>query len=575
MNERELTGYPSIDKPWQQYYSEEALHAPLPGGSMYDYMAACNADRLEKTALNYFGRKFSYSELIREIDRAAAAFCKIGISSGTVVMTFALNTPECIVSVYALNRLGAIVDLQYADQSPREALENLQLTQARFILTADTFLPLVQDTLELGNFGTSVQVITIPAARSLPPLKRLFFPMPRRSVMAENILSFDDILVGLHDPIPPGEADAPALIVHTSGTTGVPKGVLLSNKNVNAVAVEYKNSLLELKPGDSILNIAPPFVAFGICLAIHTPLCLGMQVCLSPSPDPETNGKTFFFYKPVHFLGGPAHIRSIVQTYKRQSLSFVRTIGYGGEAISSEDAERYVSFFKDNGAPISHLAPGYGMTEFGGTVVTTGSAVWKEGSVGIPLPLTNVKIVDPDRWDELPCGKTGEIWMTSPSLMHGYYRDTDEDGDGIVIDESGTRWLRTGDLGELDQDGFLYLRGRIKRIYLAKGRNNSIYKLFPDRVERVIRECPHVLECAVVVKSADGIFHVPVAFAAVQECTVDQIQRYCKDHLPEYMIPEDIRTIDHIPHTVTGKVDYHLLESLVEEESRQCLFLYH
>ena len=136
--------------------------------------------------------------------------------------------------------------------------------------------------------------------------------------------------------------------------------------------------------------------------------------------------------------------------------------------------------------------------------------------------------------------------MTSPSLMHGYYRDTDEDGDGLIIDESGTRCLRTGDLGELDQDGFLYLRGRIKRIYLAKGRNNSIYKLFPDRVERVILKCPYVLECAVVVKSADGIFHVPVAFAAVQECTVDQIQRYCKDHLPEYMIPEDIRIIDHI-----------------------------
>lgn len=569
MNERKLTGYPSIEKPWRQYYSEKALRAPLPGGSMYDYMVACNAGRLEKTALNYFGRKFSYRELICETNRASAAFCKMGIRPGAVVMAFALNTPECIASIYALNRLGAIVDLQYANQSPREVLSNLRLTQARFILTADTFLPLVQETLELGNFGTSVQVISVPVARSLPPLKRLLLQIPRRSIRADNILNFDDIPAASHDGIPAGKADDPALIVHTSGTTGVPKGVLLSNKNLNAVAVEYKNSLLELNPGDSILNIAPPFFAFGISLAIHTPLCLGMTVCLSPSPDPETSGKTFAFYKPNHFLGGPAHIRSIVQTHRRQKLSFVRTMGYGGEEISSADAKCYVSFFAGRGAQISRLTPGYGMTEFGGTVFTTGSTVGKEGSVGIPLPLANVKIVDPDSGEELPCGKTGEIWMTSPSLMLGYYRNPDEDSKVLVKDKAGTRWLKTGDLGELDCDGFLFLRGRIKRIYLAKGNGNSIYKLFPDHIERVVLKCPSVSECAAVVKSTDGIFYVPVVFAAARECTANQLRQYCKDNLPEYMIPEDIRIVEYIPHTASGKVDYHLLESFIKKEPRQ------
>ena len=180
MEEKKLTGYPSIDKPWLKYYSEEAIHAPLPEGSMYDYMTACNAGRLDEPALNYFGRKITYRELVHEIDCAANAFSKAGIQSGSIVAAFALNTPECIASIYALNRLGAVIDLQYVNLSPREVLANLQATHTQFILTADTFLPLIEDALELGHLGDSMQVIVAPVARSLPPLKRLFFPKPKK-----------------------------------------------------------------------------------------------------------------------------------------------------------------------------------------------------------------------------------------------------------------------------------------------------------------------------------------------------------------------------------------------------------
>ena len=573
MTDKKLTGYPSIDKPWLKYYSEEAIHAPLPEGSMYDYMTACNAGRLDEPALNYFGRKITYRELVHEIDYAANAFSKAGIQSGSIVAAFVLNTPECIASIYALNRLGAVIDLQYVNLSPKEVLANLQATHTQFILTADSFLSLIEGALELGNLGDSVQVIVAPVARSLPPLKQLFFPKPKKRSKVKNILHFEDICRSddCQNGFPIGKADAPALIVHTSGTTGVPKGVLLSSRNVNAIAVEYKNSLQILRAGDTILNIAPPFVAFGICLAIHAPLCLGLQVCLSPSPDPETNGKTFAFYKPTYFLGGPAHIRNIIQVQKKKrlNLSFVQTIGYGGESISNADAEQYVSFFRSNGAAISHLTPGYGMTEFGGTVVLTGSTVWREGSVGVPFSLANVKIVDPDSCDELPYGSTGEIWMTSPSMMLGYYQNPDEDSKVMVTDKDGTRWLRTGDLGEIDRDGFLFLRGRIKRIYLAKGRDNSVYKMFPDYIERVIRECSPDSACAVVTRSDDGIFYIPVAFIVGEKETIVKIRQHCESHLPEYMVPSEIRSIDHIPSTATGKADYHLLESIIRGDQRK------
>lgn len=561
------TGYPSIDKPWLKYYSEEAIHAPLPDGSMFEYMISCNAGRLDATALNYFGRKISYRKLIYMVSCAANAFSQIGIEQGTIVTAFALNTPECIASIYALNRLGAIVDLQYVNLTSRETAEYLQHMRTRFILTADMFLPMIQDALETDD---SIQVIVAPTARSLPLLKRMLFPKQLRYGEAKNVLWLDDLgrWAKCQSTVPAGEGDAPALIIHTSGTTGLPKGVLLSSKNANAVAVEYKNSLLALKAGDSILNIAPPFVAFGICLAIHTPLCLGLQVCLSPSPDPEKAGELFAFYKPTHFLGGTAHIRKIIQVQrkKRQNLNFAKTIGYGGEAIPNTEAEQYASFFRNRGARISHLTPGYGMTEFGGTVVLAGSVVWKEESVGIPLPFANIKIVDTESGGELSYGRVGEIWMTSPSLMLGYYQNPEEDSKAIIADEDGVRWLKTGDLGEMDQDGFLFLRGRIKRIYLAKGNDNGIYKLFPDQIERVIQEYAPVSECAAVVISTDGIFYESVAFVVAQEGCVSQIHQYCIDHLPEYMVPKEIHIIDHIPSTVTGKADYHLLEDLVIKE---------
>lgn len=568
MEEKKLTGYPSIDKPWLKYYSEEAANAPLPEGSMYDYMTASNAARLDETALNFFGRKITYRKLISEIDCAADAFYKIGVRRGCSVLAFALNTPECIASIYALNRLGAVIDFQYVNITSKEVAESLRSVNTRFVMTADIFLPLIEDALKSVDLINSVQVIVAPAARSLSLWKRLFNPKKCKRSRSSNYLYYDDIFrmeVSRCD-LPMGETEAPALIVHTSGTTGVPKGVLLSNKNVNAVAVEYKNSLETLKPGDTILNIAPPFVAFGICLAIHVPLCLGLQLCLSPSPEPETNGKMFALYRPAHFLGGPAHIQNIVQVQKskKQNLSFIKTLGYGGETISTPTAGQYITFFRHNGADITHLCPGYGMTEFGGTTVTTGSTVWKEGSVGIPLCLANVKIVDLDTCKELPYGSKGEIWMSSPSLMLGYYKNPDEDSKVLIKDENGTRWMRTGDIGEIDQDGFVFLRGRIKRIYLTRGADNAVYKLFPDYIERIIRECPQVSECAVVATSEDGTFYEPVAFAAVQEGGASRIQEYCRDRLPEHMQPKEVRILDHIPSTTTGKADYQLLESIIK-----------
>ena len=243
----------------------------------------------------------------------------------------------------------------------------------------------------------------------------------------------------------------------------------------------------------------------------------------------------------------------------------MHTIGYGGESISSSDIESYVAFFKQRGAVITHLDPGYGMSEFGGTVVTTGKSIWKDGSVGVPLPFANVKIVDTESLEELPYGSIGEIWLSSPSMMLEYYQNPEENDKVIVKDENGTRWFKTGDLGEIDSEGFLFLRGRIKRIYLTRSNDGNIYKFFPDYIEKVIREYSPAVECAVIAKRADDIFFVPIAYVASQKEIAQAVHRYCADKLPEYMVPKEIHMIDHIPNTATGKVDYRSLERMASE----------
>lgn len=566
MPEKTITGYPSIDKPWKKYYTEEDINAKLPTGSMFSFLCESNKEHLNMAALNYFGKKTTFRQLITNIDKTAEAFERLGIHEGEIVALLALNTPECIVSIYALNKLGAVVDLEYINLSPQELQQELLLADVRHVLTVDMFLPTIEKVISENE--AIQQVIVLPVNRSLPPIMRLLRKPHKRRHYSNHILDFDEVLKnGRENTIPmcPINGDSPALIVHTSGTTGVPKGVVLSNKNVNAIAVEYQHSLIELNAGDTVLNIAPPFVAFGICLAIHTPLCLGLQVCLSPSPDPETNGKIFMRYKPKHFLGGPAHIKNIVEVLKktRLDLSFACTIGYGGEMISEDDSDEYVTFFRARGANISHLVPGYGMSEFGGTVVLSGDHIAKRGSVGIPLPLASLKIIDPDTGRELRTGETGEIWMTSPSLMTEYFKRPDESEKVLTIDGQGTRWMKTGDLGMIDSDGFLFLKGRLKRIYLVKGKDNSIYKLFPGYIEERLREYKPIGNCAVVVKSVDKIFYQPIAFVEVSEnmqLSQEEALKYAKDHLPEYLVPQEIYILDKLPVTTTGKIDYRALE---------------
>lgn len=562
MSEQNLTGYPSIDKPWMKYYSEEAIHAPLPERTVYEYLRESSKGRLDKIALNYFGKRISYSALLKSIDVLTSALFSFGVRASDPVLFFALNTPECIYCFYALSRIGAEIDFESLNLSAVELEKTIALRKPKLILSVDSFLPVVI------KAAVSIPVISLPVMRSLPWYKHPFLHNASRT---RHALSYDCLLKRYTQnekpAIPP---QGSRIILHTGGTTGIPKRVVLCDQNLNAVAEQYKRSLLELLPGEKLLNIAPPFVAFGLCLAIHTPLCLGMQCCLSPNPDPEQNDKSYFYYRPEHFLGGPAHIRRIVSSKRAQNadLSFAKTVGYGGESIPPEVCETFTAFFRSHGSKITHLSPGYGMTECAGTVVTAGRTVYRPGTVGIPLVLSNVKIVAPDSDRELRIGEIGEVWLSSPSLMLGYWNDPKENQKVLTTDGVGTRWIKTGDLGRIDEDGFLHITGRIKRIKLVKASDGSVYKLYPAYIEACLRELPALQDCAVVTLPHNEADNKPIAFvaAAGTEACEAAILAHCRSKLPAYSVPEKIIFLPALPVTVGGKTDYHTLERMAAEQ---------
>lgn len=459
---------PSVDKPWMKYYSEEAVNATIPECSMYEYMARENAGRTE-AALNYFGRRISYRKLLDDIDSDCGLLQKLGVVRGECIPVFAVNIPECISILYAINKIGAVADMEQLNLSAREMEASLTDINPRIVITVDICL---QTLLQAASSIKSIErILVLSIGDSFSGLKRVFYNQKikledTRCILKSCMRGKEIRCIG----VPRVFEENAAVIVHSGGTTGKPKEIVLSNRNLNAIAVEYKFSLLGLDKGDSFLNIAPPFIAFGLALAIHVPLCLGLTICLSPSPNPDDTGKIFQYYKPQHFLGGPLHIRSIVEAYEKNSkkMPYLLTCGYGGENISKEDEQRYVSFLRSRGAKIEHLSPGYGMTELGSTVVVDGRNLHRDGSVGVPFALANIRITNPDTGDELGANQEGEIWLTSPSLMVGYLNN-EKETDSVIVAIDGQRWIKSGDSGHIDEDGFVY----IKRAWSCKrcGRN--------------------------------------------------------------------------------------------------------
>ena len=560
-----LTGYPSIDKPWLKYYSEEAIKAPLPEGTMYEYIREKNRDYPNDVALRYYGKKITYGQLLERIKSTASAFWAMGVHAGDIVTIMSMHTPETIFCIYALNYIGAVANMVYMTLAENEIVETVENTESKLFLVLDAAL----DRVLAIKDKICAPVIVLGVADSMPPHMKLGYRLKAKPKKHEFLTwtSFTE----RRSSVPPMATDstAPAVIVYTSGTTGDSKGVLLNSISFNVIAAQVALNGMNYKRGETYLHMVPPFLGFGITM-INLPLSQGLDITLWIEIEFDKVAKEFARLKPNRFISGPPIVDPIMK-HTKGNLEWLIDFTGGGEAISTEKARQFNDFLQRNGSTARYKTA-YGMTEFGSAICMEYNQVYREESVGIPLQQVIVRVVDPDSGKEQTYGEIGELCFCTPNTMIGYYRNEAATRKILEVDQDGKVWVHTGDLGYVDEDGFVFIKGRLKRVYLTttSETDSTPFKLFPDRIEDLFEAQDGVHLCGVVAKADERRLNVPVAYVECKAGTdtaklSETLQHVAEKELPKHMQPVAIHILDALPMTASGKVDYRALEEMAKE----------
>ena len=562
---------PSVERPWLKYYDEAAMHSALPGGTMYQYIWESNREHLEETVFRYFGTTYSYRQLFDNVHAAAKAFHAMGVREGDVVTIMSMHTPENMFSIYALNYIGATANLVYATLTSSELLENLEHTGSKALVVLE---PVLENLEEIWS-TIDIPVIMIDVADSMPLIKKTIVHVFEKKIHHRYLTWKEFLQKGEGDAPMATDPHAHAVIVYTSGTTGKPKGVVLTNANLNALSMMIDLSGKKYDRGATTLMILPSFFGFGISI-LHYGIRHGINMKLWLDLDYDSIGRAFQKEKPNYFIGGPSLIDGFMRNV-HGSLDYLMDFTGGGDELTLEKERKVNRFMAEHGCTVNYTG-GYGMTELASVVSMQVTSRYREGSIGIPLLHCNAKVIDPETGEELGYNEIGELYFSSPALMPEYYKDEASTSAAVSTDENGERWLQTGDLGHIDEDGYLFFDGRIKRIYVVRGHGGSyISKLFPQRIEELIAAHPMVESCAVDVVPDAVRENVPVAYITVKkepenadadegentEHLVAELTEMLHRELPDYLWPTGIHVIDRIPTTMNGKVDYKALSSSV------------
>lgn len=568
-------GYASIDKPWLQNYDICKVNMPLPKQTMYQHIYERNKYNLEFCALNYFGRKIKYKELFKKINEAANAFIKLGIKMGDVVSFCMPTTPETIYAIYALNKIGAICNMIDLTTNDESILTRINNTNSEYLIMMDSLKGKIDNII---NDSTLKKVISVSPTNSLPKIVNTIIAMKtgeKKEQLSGKYIDWNDFINNGKSKTNNYETsyipNMPALIVYTGGTTGMPKGAMLSNDGINATIMQLKDTGISSKPGDRYLDIMPPFIAYGVVCGIHNPLSERQEIVIIPKFEPQKFAGYIKKYKPNHVIGVPALFETMTKSkiLKNENLSFLQNMICGGDKLTIASEKRINEFLEKHHSK-AKVAQGFGMTEVGTSVTyTINNKVNHENNhIGCPLSKTNIQIINPETNEELTYNQIGEICINTPSKMLGYYNNDEETKKVIKRHSDGSLWIHSGDLGYITNDGELYFIDRMKRMLIRQDGHN----VWPGNIEQVISSHYAVDNCVVIglpgENNTNGV--IPTAVIVLKdeyknrsEELIKEIDEYCLRQMPERDKAQAYIIRNSLPKTNVGKVDFRKVE---EEE---------
>jgi len=555
------------DAPWIRHYGNVPASLEYPEGTLYDVLEKAAEGHDIWVAYEFMGKKVTYSEIIRDIDAAAAALRSEGVKKGDKVLLCLPNVPQAVTLFYAINKIGAVAVMVHPLSSRNEVEFYLKDSNSRIAVTLDRFCNVFED---LEKSTVMERLVVVDTSKGLGLMIKLAYKLKSRKipkpVMKEHMVAWEDFIAagGSGEKEAVGAKDV-AVILYTGGTTGSSKGVLLSNLNFNATATQtYTMGQYSITVSDSMLGVLPMFHGFGLCIGMHMTLMHSARLILVPVFSPDSYAKLIKKKKPTFIAGVPTLFELMIRNKRLRNadLSFLRGVFVGGDTLTVDLKHRVDKFLKDHGSR-STIREGYGLTECVTASCLTPIDEYRTGSIGIPFPDTFYKIVEIGTTKEVPYGTDGEVCISGPSVMIGYNNEEEETANVLKVHSDGRTWLHTGDAGMMDEGGFIYFRQRLKRMIISSG-----YNIYPSQIENVLDSHPFVQSSCVIGVPDDIRVQSVKAFVVLKEGadggegTKHNLIAHCRNNIARYAVPVEVEFIEKLPMTKVGKVAYRELERL-------------
>ena len=572
MAKNEYVSTPITERiPWQKAANNSDIPLKLEyfEGTMYEAVYNIAKQYPNNIAFDFMGRSTTYRRMIEQINKCARALRTIGVRENDCVTIAMPNCPQAIFMFYAVNLVGGIANMIHPLSAEKEIEHYLNVSNSVAAVTLDQFYH------KFENIRANTEVVNIIIASIKDELSRpikagymltegrKIKPIPKDAPVIRWNQFMNLANYGFDSYKKQRDKDDPAVILYSGGTTGTTKGIVLTNFNFNALGQQVMATNPMFRIGDKMLAAMPLFHGFGLGVCIHTMLSQGGRCILIPRFTPKSYAKQIVKYKCNFIAGVPTLFEALLRVpyMDGKDLSSLKGVFSGGDSLSIELKKKFDKFLYDHKASIQ-VREGYGTTETVTACCLTPPTMYKEGSIGIPFPDTYIKIVEPDTDNELPYGEEGEILLAGPTEMKCYWENQEETDMTLrKSDVDGLTWVHTGDLGYMDEEGFIYFKGRSKRMIITSG-----YNVYPAQLENIIDAHDDVqMSCVIGVPDPYKMQKVK-AFVTLKpgitpnDQIKEDIMAHCRKHLAKYAMPYDIEFRDDMPKTLVGKVAYRELE---------------